>query len=137
MPFFQQKFREIVFQLLFSLDMGDSQEGDLIPFLMRECAVTRQTVQAAFQKAKAVWKKKEDLDRKIGLSSKEYALGRIKKVEINVLRLAIFELEAGEVPAIAIAEAIRMTRKFACPEAADFVNAVLDHYFKEAAARQA
>ena len=32
----QQKFREVVFQLLYSFDLGLSSEEEMIPFLMKE-----------------------------------------------------------------------------------------------------
>src|SRR5690606_29501809 len=57
---------------------------------------------------------------------------RIPRVERNILRLAVFELlhDPSVPPTVAIAEAIRLTRKFATPEAATFINAVLDAIFK-------
>ena len=92
MPFPTKKFNELVLQLLFSLDMGDSLEVDLIPFLMRELSVTRKTVRAAYQKARTIFESREELNEKIAATSKEYALERIQRVERTVLRLALYEI---------------------------------------------
>ncbi|MFC2049442.1 transcription antitermination factor NusB [Chlamydiota bacterium] len=128
MEFPPQKFREIVFQLLFSFDMGGGVEAELIPFIMRELAVSKKNVSAAYAKAQAVWQNREDLDRVIRHHSKAYSLERIKNVEVNVLRLAFYELliEKEQNSKIIISEAHRLTRKFSAIEGASFVNAVLD-----------
>ncbi len=87
-----KKSREIVFQLLFSLDMGDAFEEELIPFLMAELCVTKKLVREAFQLAKSIWEKREELDSKISAISQEYALDRIGKAERNILRQGLFDL---------------------------------------------
>jgi N utilization substance protein B len=52
------------------------------------------------------------------------------------LRLGIFEIFFdSEIPAkVAIAEAIRLCRKFGTPESSQFVNAILDGVYKKHAA---
>ena len=103
-------------------------EGELIPFIMRELAVSKKNVSAAYAKAQAVWQHREELDRIITQYSQAYSLERIKTVEINVLRLAFYELliEKELNTKIIISEAHRLTRKFSAVEGAAYVNAVLD-----------
>jgi len=130
MEFPPQKFREIVFQLLYSLDVSGTAEAELIPFLMRELSVSKKHVRAAYDKAKNIWLKQEHLDRMIAAQSQEYSINRIKTVEKNVLRLALFELvfEKELNKKIIISEAHRLTRKFSTIEGASFVNALLDSW---------
>ena len=129
MEFPPQKFREIVFQLLFSLDGGGEAEAELIPFLMRELSVSKKQVRLAYTKALAVWENHETFDHLISKISKEYAFDRIKTVEKNVLRLALYELliEKELNLKIIISEAYRLARKFSTAEGASFVNALLDN----------
>jgi N utilization substance protein B len=128
MEFPPQKFREIVFQLLYSMDGSGSAEAELIPFLMRELTVTKKHVSAAYEKAKKIWQHHAELDTVIAARSRDYSFERIKTVEKNVLRLAFFELliEKELDQKIVISEAHRLTRKFSTLEGASFVNAVLD-----------
>ena len=128
MEFPPQKFREIVFQLLYSMSGSGSAEAELIPFLMRELAVTKKHVSSAYEKAKKIWHMQAELDQAIAAKSKEYSLDRIKTVEKNVLRLAFYELliEKELDQKIVIAEAHRLARKFSTLEGASFVNAILD-----------
>lgn len=133
-----QKFREIVFQLLFALDLGGEADIELIPFLMHCLSVTKKQVRLAYEKAEAILNVKLELDDWIEKSSKEYALARIKSVEKNVLRLALYELlfEKTLSLKIIISEAHRLTRKFGTPEGASFVNALLDHFHHAIEKRQ-
>lgn len=128
MSFSPQKFREIIFQLLFSIDIGNCEEEDLIPFLMQELSVTRKIVREAHKIAEEVWIKRDEVDKLIEGLSMEYALERIGKVERNVLRLGVYELlYTSDLPAeVAIAESMRLARKFSTPEAASYVNAIMD-----------
>lgn len=123
-----QKFREMVFQLLFSFDMGGEVAAEVIPFLMGELAVSKRHVSEAYAKAQLVWGQREQLDELIKERSRDYSLERIKTVEKSVLRLALFELliEKELNAKIIVSEAHRLTRKFSALEGAQFVNAVLE-----------
>jgi transcription antitermination protein NusB len=127
MEFPPQKFREIIFQLLYSMDGSGSAEAELIPFLMRELTVSKKHVSAAYEKAKKIWQQRNTLDQLIAEKSREYSLDRIKTVEKNVLRLAFYELVVDKELSekIIISEAHRIARKFSSLEGASFVNAVL------------
>lgn len=123
-----QKFREIVFLLLYSADFHNDQEEVLISIIMAELNVTKKGVRDAIKIKDQILEKQKEIDIKIQSSSKSYLFDRILGVERNVLRLAVYELLFSQSvpPKVAITEAIRLTRKFATPEAATFVNAVID-----------
>lgn len=131
----QQKFREIVFQMLFSIDMGQASEEDMLPLLMAELSVTKQSVRKAQERVRNLLTRQSEIDALIAKSSTSYSFERIQSVERNILRLGIFEmLYDDEVPPkVAIAEAVRLTRKFSTPESGHFVNAILDSIYKESA----
>ncbi|MBX9744017.1 MAG: transcription antitermination protein NusB, partial [Chlamydiales bacterium] len=67
----------------------------------------------------------------ISLHSPDYVFERISRTERSILRLGTFELlfDPSIPPKVAIAEAIRICRKFGSPQSAQFVNAVLDSVF--------
>jgi transcription antitermination protein NusB len=128
----QQKFREIVFQLLYSKDISQSS-GDEIAFLvMKELSVTRKTVKEAQQKVDKILENRSEIDQLISSTSTSYRFERIQSIERNVLRLGVYELLFDDTipPKVAIAEAIRLSKKFGTPESATFVNALLDGIFK-------
>ncbi len=125
-----QKLREIVFHLLYSNDFEALNE-DVIPFLMQHHKVTKKSLYQAQEVVALLKKHHTAIDASIKAHSKDYELDRIPRVEKNLLRLGIFELlYSKEVPPkVAISEAIRLARKFATAESAQFVNAVLDSIY--------
>jgi N utilization substance protein B len=133
MPFSPQKFREIIFQLLYSEDFGG--DADVVEMLMAQLAVSKRVVREASAVSAQILAKKGALDEVVRVHSQQYDFERIPRIERNAIRLGIYELlYSKEVPPkVAIAEAIRITRKFATAEAATFVNAILDSVYKQIA----
>lgn len=127
-----QKFREIVFQILYSSDFPSPETEETALMLMGELKVTKKAVLEAKEKVNQIVANLVEVDEKITNYSMDYTFDRISRVEKTILRLAIFELlfDSSLPPLVAIAEAIRMTRKFGTPESAHFVNAVLDRVYK-------
>lgn len=122
------KFREIVFQVLFSRCEGD----EIVSLLMRELKVTRKAVKQAIDRALKVRAEMDQIDQMIADASISFALDRIRSVELTALRLGVYEIKFDEEipPKVAITEAVRLVRKFSTREATSFVNAVLDHIYK-------
>ena len=131
MPISPQKFREIVFQLLYSDDFGGCAE--VAGMLMAQLSVTKKVVREASEFKEKVLGKKQTIDALIRKHSESYKFERIPRIERNVIRLGAYELffSPHTPPKVVIAEAIRLTRKFATPEAAAFVNAILDSMFQQ------
>jgi len=122
----QTKRREAVLQALFALEHGEEGK-ELISLLMGELEISKKNVVEIIEKARAVLSKMPEYDVQIAATAESYALERIGSVERMVLRLAIYEVSTEETPPkVAISEAIRLARKFASPESASFVNAILD-----------
>lgn len=128
----QQKLREIILQLLYSAEIGTPDDSDMIALIMQELAVTKRAVMTAQEKAKAVRSHLKAIDEMISKVSISYDLNRIHVVIRNILRLGIYELFFDETipPRVAIAEAMRLARKFGTPESSSFVNALLDHLYQ-------
>ncbi len=124
----QQKFREIVFQLLYSRDMGYFDEDLMTELMMAELAVSKKNVRLAQERVHLIQQHLPEIDPLITSVSTSYDFDRIQMVTKNILRLGVFELYFDEkIPhKVAIAEAIRLSRKFSTPESASFVNALLD-----------
>lgn len=127
-----QKFREIVFQLLYSQDMGHTEEDHMIDLLMKELSVTRKSIKQAQARTEAIRAKLPEIDGMIAKTSRSYDFDRIQSVERNILRLGIYELffDDSIPPKVAISEGVRLAKKFGTPESATFVNAIMDALYK-------
>ena len=128
----KQKFREIVFQFLYSRDFEMSDWELISALIMRQHAITKAVAKGAKERAEAVWHLKEVLDQAIAVHSKEYSFERITRIEQTVLRLGLYELLHTDLPPkVSLNEAVRLARKYATREGAAFVNALLDAIYKE------
>ena len=66
------------------------------------------------------------IDERITNAAKGWSADRIAPLERNILRVATSEMRADDVPtAVAIDEAVEMTKKWCAAEAPAFVNGVL------------
>lgn len=93
-------------------------EGDVDPF--------------ARDLAEAVVAEAAELDRTIDESSEGWPADRLGVLERNILRISIHELVHGTVPAeVAIAEAVKLARRYASDEAGRLVNGVLGRVARE------
>jgi N utilization substance protein B len=128
----QQKFREMVFQLLYSYDIGHPDEIVMLDLIMGELAVSKKNVRLAQERMHRILEKLPEIDPLIASASISYDFNRIQTVTKNILRLGTFELFFDqEIPyKVAIAEAMRLARKFGTPESASFVNALLDYLYR-------
>jgi transcription antitermination protein NusB len=102
--------------------LGSTYEGDVDDF-------ARDTAEAVAARA-------PDLDRRIDEATEGWPADRLGALERNVLRVGIYELERGEVPAeVAIDEAIRLAKRYGSDEAGKLVNGILGRIARETAAK--
>ncbi len=78
--------------------------------------------------ASGVWSKQEELDQIIAKLSQHWRIERIGRIELTILRLALFEiLHRPDVPVkVAINEAIELAKQFGDENSRGFVNGILD-----------
>jgi N utilization substance protein B len=74
------------------------------------------------------------LDTRINEASTEWSSDRLGALERNVLRIALWELDRGEVPLeVAIDEAVSLAKRYSSEEAGRLVNGILGRVVREAA----
>ena len=74
--------------------------------------------------------KLDDIDKRISQVSKGWTIDRIGKVELEVLRLAVYEIVYDEnIPtSVAINEAVELSKKFGPQDSYSFVNGILARF---------
>ncbi|HKK52146.1 MAG TPA: transcription antitermination factor NusB, partial [Myxococcota bacterium] len=81
---------------------------------------------------RAVIARREEIDDRIGLHTRNWRISRMAVVDRNVLRLAVYELQHTDTPvAVVIDEAVDLARRFASDSSPPFVNGVLDAVARE------
>jgi N utilization substance protein B len=83
--------------------------------------------------AAAVESRRDELDAEIAAHARGWELKRIAPLELNVMRVALYEIEHSEdVPAeVAIDEAVEIAKEYCGAEAPGFVNGILGAIVRE------
>jgi transcription antitermination protein NusB len=82
--------------------------------------------------AQAVTERAGNLDARITEVSDDWTADRLGAVERNVLRVALEELEEGEVPVeVVLDEAVRLAKRYASEDAGRLVNGILGKVVRE------
>ena len=80
----------------------------------------------------AVMKKCKKLDKQIEEAAPTWPIDKLNKVDLAILRLAVFELdEEGVPPKVIIDEAVELAKEFGSENSPGFVNGVLGTIYKK------
>ena len=125
------KLREHTFRLLFLSEFHEKEdmpEQISLYFEWEEFAQADEKARASIvQKYERVLDKKEELDAKINQVAKGWDTQRMGKVDLSLLRLAVYEMqEDEEVPVgVAINEAVELSKKYGQDGSPAFINGIL------------
>ncbi|MFP4393851.1 MAG: transcription antitermination factor NusB [Anaerolineales bacterium] len=119
--------RESALQALFEIDMTDHPVGEVLDERLREAEhLSARGREYSRSLVLGVLRYREILDAYIQSQASEWPLNQIALVDRNLLRMALYEFTAGDVPIkVAINEAVEIAKRFGSESAARFVNGVL------------
>lgn len=125
----RRELREHIFLMLFRVEFHDEESlsGQLSSFLEENEPMKEADERYIQEKYLAIKDKVDELDEKINENTKGWKTSRMGKVDLTIIRLAVYEmLFDEEVPkSVAINEAVELAKKFGTDESASFVNGVL------------
>ena len=131
----RSELREHVFKMLFQIEFNDKTE--MSEHLQYYC----DTIEGASEKNREEIQKKyegvishmEEIDRLLNDISKGWETSRMNKVDLTILRLAVYEMKWDDnVPeGVAINEAVELAKKFGGSSSSSFVNGVLGKVAKQ------
>jgi transcription antitermination protein NusB len=119
--------RSLALQALYELDCTRHQVGDVLTDRLSDEDVSIRTRSLATELVHGVLAHKQKLDVLIHKYAPEWPLDQIAIIDRNILRIAIYELGAGnKTPVkVAINEAIELAKTFGTESTPRFVNGVL------------
>ena len=123
------ELREHTFKMLFQIEFNvpeDMPEHLRLYFESLERA-TLKDKEYIENKYNGIIEKLPEIDELINEASKGWKTGRMSKVDLAILRLAVYEMKWDEdVPVgVAINEAVELSKRFSGEEGPSFVNGVL------------
>jgi N utilization substance protein B len=127
--------RELALQALYELDMlGEGGPAGALALFWEhfgpdDVARGGEGERFARELVEGVQSHRSRIDELIAEAAQHWRLPRLSRVDLNVLRLATYELLARpEIPAaVTMNEAIEIARRFGSEDSPAFVNGVLDH----------
>jgi transcription antitermination protein NusB len=83
--------------------------------------------QIANNYTKAIMRQKDFIDKKIESAAPEFSIDKINKVDLAILRLAVYELlvEKTQPPKVIIDEAVELAKEYGGDSSPSFVNGAL------------
>lgn len=115
------------------LYMCEANEPESLPSAMRlffsNQDEERDYYGFAEELAQGAWENREAVDATITKYAQNWSFARIAKVDLAILRLALYELlfRRDIPPIVSINEAIDLSKDFSGPDSKRFINGILDH----------
>lgn len=115
-------------QILYAMDMNPSDRQPSANQFMEDTKVDFDAADFAEDIVRGVTENRDLIDRKIIEKSKNWALPRMARVDLNILRMATFELLLrDDIPKnVTINEAIEVAKRFGTEDSPAFINGILD-----------
>ena len=123
--------RILAMQSLCQLDAQGDAFLDQVGSFLADAEVSSETTGYANALVTNAWTQRESIDAELAVTASGWTVDRLVPVDRNVLRVALVELGAGQVPPkVVINEAIEIAGEYGTGDSGGFVNGVLDAVWK-------
>ena len=124
----RRKAREIALQVLYGLNFENIDVQKALDLFWSNFVAPKAAKEFAAFLVQGTCEHKDELDKLIAGCSDNWSLGRMSKVDINILRLAVFEfLYCDDIPPkVTLNEAVDLGKTFGSENSGSFINGILD-----------
>ena len=124
----RRKAREVALQVLYGLNFVNLDVQKALDLFWGNFAAPKEAKEFAESLVEGTWSHKEELDQLIAASSDNWSLGRMSRVDISILRMAVFEfLYCDDIPPkVTLNEAVDLGKTFGSENSGSFINGILD-----------
>lgn len=126
----RRELREMIFKLLFRVEFNSKEElaqQETFFFEDEENQTEEEDNDQILGKFHKIVEKLDEIDVLLNEKAKGWSTSRMGKVDLTILRLAVFEIKYDEeIPTgVAINEAVELAKKFGQDSSPAFINGVL------------
>lgn len=125
----RKELREHIFKMVFQIEFNEAadMQEHLDLYLEELESAVEKDIDYIQKKYKAIAERTEEIDAILNEISSGWKTTRMNKVDLAILRLAVYELKWDEdIPkGVAINEAVELAKKFSSESAPAFINGVL------------
>ncbi len=124
----RREARELALQMLYALDTLKGNLRETLRGFREGVETGDRTREFAEALVQGVQEHREVIDQAIVARSKNWSISRMPRVDVNIMRLAAYELMfRRDIPKkVSINEAIEIAKKYGDKESPAFVNGILD-----------
>ena len=134
----RRKARDITFKYVYSTLYGESKLQDTLESIITADSEEVESLQgeekAYFDKVSiGIKEHEEEIDKMILSKLKNWTIERIFKIDLAILRLAVYEIMYFDdmPPKVAVNEAVELAKKYGNDASSNFVNGVLREIIKD------
>ena len=131
----RSRIREEAFKLIYSLEIQKKEniEEQLELYLEDNNLTDENVVEYINDAVFGIEKNKKEIEEEISKNLKsDWKLERISKIDLSILKLAIYEIKYKELPfKVVINEAVELAKKYGEDTSQKFVNGILASVVKE------
>ncbi len=126
----RRELREQIFRILFRAEFHDPKEYEEqreLFFALEDEEASEKDITYVNHKAEDIMTHLPEIDEAINAVAKGWKTSRMGKVDLTIIRLAVYELKyEDDIPTgVAINEAVELAKKYGTETSASFVNGVL------------
>ena len=129
----KSNLREEIFKLVYSLEVQKEDESSQIDLYLENSELSDKEKGKIKEEVCKIIDLKEDIENQISKNLKSgLIIERISKVNISILRIAIYEMIYEKLPyKVVINEAVELAKKYGEEASASFINGVLASVVKD------
>lgn len=129
----KSNLREEIFKLVYSLEVQKEDESSQIDLYLENSELSDKEKEKIKEEVCKIIDLKEDIENQISKNLKSgWSIERISKVNISILRIAIYEMIYEKLPyKVVINEAVELAKKYGEEASASFINGVLASVVKD------
>jgi transcription antitermination protein NusB len=120
--------RELALKALYQIDIRGSASNEDLALLFERFQADDRARKFALQLIEGVRRERAAIDQHLASVLEHWSIGRLSRVDHNILRIALYELLwIEDIPVrVTIDEAIELAKRYGDHESGRFVNGVLD-----------
>lgn len=125
--------REETMKLLFQMEMNNDYSDNLVELYINENNLDHDEQEYMRHAVRTITTNLNNIDKSIKKYIKGWKIHRLAKVDLSVLRIAVYEIVyRKDIPIeVSINEAIEICKKYSTDESSKFINGVLGSFVRE------
>ena len=124
--------RERALQVIFQVDLGGGDPAEACRYMDENFGALAKEKEFSEKLVFGTLDQMKTIDRVIAEVSREWKLERISCVDLNIMRMALYEIFFCEEipPAVSVNEAVELGKIYGTEDSGRFINGILGHVVK-------